>query len=265
MKQHVPYLDTAAMPWSDGEFPGLFTKMLSANEATGARTALQCIDPARGYKPPTVAHYHPDMDEELFMLKGRMSFDSEHWLGASSYCFHPGNTVHGFKSSVTEESWFLSRISKPLEFGFVEEPKILEPYPLKGQQAERGICIIADPMHQAGWVEERNDAGEVVARRLQMSRHPKTGEGAMLVEFTPAWRAKHGRHFHSFYKESYVYRGAMTMSDGQVFKAGAYSFIPPHTLQEAVVSSEGALVYITFGGPLDFRPAADLPNATRAN
>src|SRR6185437_3680119 len=111
MKNHVPFLDTDAMPWETGEMPGLFTKMLSMNPTTGERTALQCIDPARGYVAPTQAHYHPDMDEELYMLKGKMSFDSENWLGANSYCYHPAFTVHGFKSAVASESWFLSRVN----------------------------------------------------------------------------------------------------------------------------------------------------------
>jgi quercetin dioxygenase-like cupin family protein len=265
MKEHVPFLDTNAMPWTVGEFPGLFTKMLSANAKTGARTALQCIDPARGYKPPTVAHYHPDMDEELYILKGNMSFDGKNWLRAGAYCFHPGNTVHGFKSTVTEESWFLSRISRPLEFGFVEQPAALQPYALTGKTAERPINVLADPLKEPGWTEERNDAGEVVLRRYNLGTHPKTGEGSMLVEFMPAWRARHGAHFHRVYKEMFVARGEFTTADGKVFSAGCYSFIPPYTIDQPVVGSTGALVYVNFGGPLEFIPAAELPAAKKAS
>ena len=262
MKDYVPFLDTNAMPWADGEFPGLFTKMLSANEKTGARTALQCIDPARGYKAPTVAHYHPDMDEELYVLKGRMSFDSKNWLGEGSYCFHPGNTVHGFKSQVTEESWFLSRISCPLEFGFVEQPKEFQPYSLTGVKADRPINVLADPLHEPGWVDEKNAKGEVVARRYSLGTHPRSGEGSMLVEITPAWTARHGAHFHTVYRELFVIRGEFTTADGTVFKAGCYSFAPPNTILQPIVASKGALVYVNFGGPLVYVPAEKLKKAS---
>lgn len=256
MKNHVPFLDTNAMPWEDGEFPGLFTKMLSANEATGARTALQCIDPKRGYEAPKVAHYHPDMDEELWMIKGEMSFDSQNWLGPRAYCYHPGNTVHGFKSAVRQESWFLSRISKPLKFGFVENPKQFTPYSLTGEKAKRPIRVVADAVAAAEWTEQKDAAGNVVLRRSVLSQHPETGEGSMLVEFTPHWTQKNPLHKHSSYKESFVISGSYTVADGTVFKAGCYSFIPAGTPDQPVVKSDGAQVYVNYGGPLDFIPVA---------
>lgn len=257
MKNHVPFLDTNAMPWTDGEFPGLFTKMLSANDETGARTALQCIDPKRGYMAPSVAHYHPDMDEELWVIKGEMSFDSQNWLGARAYCFHPGNTVHGFKSAVRQESWFLSRISKPLKFGFVENPKQLTPYSLTGSPAKRPIRVEGDAVAAAQWTDVRDAEGRTILRRSVLSQHPDTGEGSMLVEFTRHWTQQRGLHKHSHYKESFVISGAYTVADGTVFKEGCYSFIPSGVTDQPVIASDGALVYVNYGGQLDYIPVAN--------
>jgi quercetin dioxygenase-like cupin family protein len=252
MRSHVPRLDTTAMPWARGaEMPGLRTKMLSADPETGARTALQCIDPAHGYRPPTTAHYHP-IDEEIFILKGRFRFDGKQWLVPYAYCFHPADTVHGFKSLVAEESWFLSRVTRPLEFGFVEQPSALEPYPRTGVPPERAICIIPDPLSRA-WQTDAA-AGKMSPQRLVLSRHPRTGEGSMLVRFPPGWVSPHPTHYHTVYCERFVLEGALESEDGAVFGAGCYSFEPPHTLRSALSSPAGALVYLNFGGPLDFLP-----------
>jgi hypothetical protein len=80
----------------------------------------------------------------------------------------------------------------------------------------------------------------------------------MLVEFLPGWISAHGEHFHSVYEEAFVLSGELVAADGTVFKPGCYSFKPPRTVQPALRSEKGALVYINFGGPLDFIPAARL-------
>ena len=256
MKQHVPFLDTNAMEWATGEFPGLFTKMLSSDPATGARTALQCIDPARGYKEPTRPHYHSG-DEELMVLKGRFSFDAENWLGRYSYCFHPTHTVHGFKSTVTEESWFVSRVRQDLDFSFSDEYRDSVPYNLDGEEPERAISVITDPRTRE-WEDVTNAAGEVTLRRLVLSRNPVTGEGSMLVEFLPGWVSPHGDHYHSVYEEAFVMDGELIAADGTIFTGGCYSFKPPHTVQSRLSSPKGAMVYVNVGGPLDFLPAEQL-------
>jgi hypothetical protein len=100
MMEHVHCLDTNKMEWVDLEGrPGLWTKMLASDPETGARTALQCIDPGRGYKPPTRPHYH-SAEEEIILVKGSFTFNGRDWLNRLSYCFHPPRTVHGFESDV---------------------------------------------------------------------------------------------------------------------------------------------------------------------
>jgi hypothetical protein len=149
-----------------------------------------------------------------------------------------------------------------LEFGFVEQPKQFQPYSLTGVSADRPINVLADPLHEPGWVDETNDKGEVVLRRFNLGKNPKTGEGSELIEFTPAWTARHGVHFHTVYRELFVIRGEFATADGTVFKAGCYSFAPPNTVLQPIVSSKSALVYVNFGGPLDFVPAEKLKKAS---
>ncbi len=62
------------------------------------------------------------------MIRGCFSFDSTYWLEPRSYCFHPPETVHAFKSAVREESWFLSRVGCFLDVNLVPEPVRLSPY-----------------------------------------------------------------------------------------------------------------------------------------
>lgn len=257
MRPHVACLDTNAMPWTPGEMTGLFSKMLSRDPQTGARTALQRIDPKFGYRAPSAAHYH-HMDEEIFVLKGRFTFDGETWLSAHSYCFHPSGTVHGFRSALAEESWFLSRVSQELDFHFVEKPRdTLKPYSLTGAPAPRGVSVVPDP-REGAWQDVTDKTGRVVLQRRVLSQHPVTGEGSLLVRFLPGWESPHGDHFHTVYEEAFVLDGALEAADGTEFRAGCYSFKPPRTVQSRLRSPQGALCYINTGGPLDFVPAERL-------
>lgn len=258
MRPHVPLLDTTKMAWEPQDsMVGLFSKKLSFDPETGARTHLQRIDPVFGYAPPDKPHYH-HMDEELFVLKGELSFDSKNWLGSMAYCFHPAETVHGFRSAVRAESWFISRVSKELDFCFYEQPVREErPFSLARSSPMRGVCVLADA--RAGeWQEVRDAKGALQLSRRLLSRDPKTGEGAMLVRFAPGWVSPHESHFHTVYEEAFILEGAIALADGTQYTAGCYTFKPPGTLQTRARSPEGGLAYINFGGPLDFRPASEL-------
>jgi quercetin dioxygenase-like cupin family protein len=253
MRPHVPFLDTKAMDWQPCEVPGLFTKMLSRDAETGARTALQRVSIADGYTPPPMAHYHY-FDEELLIVGGELSFDSKTWLGRLSYCYHPAETVHGFNSAVRGEATFISRVSDDLDFHFEDNPKQLTPYSRAAQPPEREIAIVADPRPNP-WAEVRDHDGNVVLSRQVLSRHPGTGEGSMLVRFAPGWQSPHGPHRHTVYEEVFVLEGALELPDGTVYGEGAYMFKPPGTVQEGARAPGGALAYISFGGALDFVPA----------
>lgn len=253
MREHVPFLDTNKMEWTPGERPGLFTKMLSRDPEVGARTALQRIVPESGYGAPDRPHYH-DSDEEIFIVKGSFTFDGKTWLRRASYCFHPTYTVHGFRSQVAEESWFLSRIKKPLNFFFSDDYRDEKPYNLKGEEPTRGISVVPYPEEET-WEEIKDENGEVILRQLWLSRCPETGEGSKLVEFQPGWVSPHGAYSSSVYKEVFVMDGEIIGDDGTVWESGCYSFKPPQTVTPHLRSPKGALCYVNVGGDLDFIPA----------
>jgi quercetin dioxygenase-like cupin family protein len=250
------FLDTNKMEWQQGEQPGLFTKMLSHDPENGARTAFQCIDPRRGYKPPPTAHYH-HMDEELLVIKGTFTFDGKNWLGPKSYCFHPAETVHGFKSRLDDEAWFISRCSKELDFCLHPDAEGETPYPLNGKTDPRGVTVLADP-EVGEWIDVKDATGAVKLQRRILSRHPETGEGSMLVRFLPGWESPNGDHFHTVYEEMFVLEGELRDDDGKVLTKGCYLFKPPLTVQARPTSPKGALAYVNFGGKLDFIPASRL-------
>lgn len=254
MRESVLFKDTNAMDWAEGDLPGQFTKMLSSDPETGARTALQRIDPSVGYQAPQKPHYHSG-DEEIFLVDGKFTFDGENWLGRYAYCFHPTRTVHGFRSQVAEESFFLSRIRRDLDFSFSEEYRDLIPFNLDGAEPQRGVCVIADPLNEGSWEEVKDEAGKVVLKRCVLSQHPETGEGAMLVQFMPGFESSHGDHYHSVYEECFVMEGEVEYDDGRVFTSGCYSYLAPNTVQSRMRSPKGAIAYVNFGGPLDFIPA----------
>ena len=58
MREPVPFLDTKAMEWDQPGPPGLYSKLLSRDPATGERTALNRLVPEDGMNPPGKAHFH---------------------------------------------------------------------------------------------------------------------------------------------------------------------------------------------------------------
>ncbi len=242
MRPHIERLDTMAMPWNQ-KGPGSFSKLLSTDPDNGARTALQRVVPSQGAKAPSVPHYHHS-NEEILIVKGRLSFDSKVWLGPNSYCYHPAQTVHGFKSSVPEETWFLSRHSQTMDTLQVPDPEKREYYSVADQPPDRGLAVIPDPAAET-WDEVEQD-GNPSFKSLLLSVNPKTGEGSRLVRFLPGSSHRDATAADG-YEEIFVLEGALEATDGATFGEGGYSFRPPGEDRLVFDSPEGALVYVNFG------------------
>ncbi len=239
MRDPVPFLDTNAMPWTKPGPPGIYTKLLSRDPDTGERTALNRLQPEEGMNPPGAAHYH-HTTEELLIVKGRMSFDSQVWLTPQSYCFHPPETVHGFKSAVPEESWFLSRVGRELDFNFVEQPEQLSPYYVSEAPPRRAVAYHA-ALPEGDW--EVHDTFD----RFEYSLDPTTDEGSVLLRVKPGWSSGQEGEALSRFEEFYILEGEVNGSDENIFGEGCYGFDPPGTPRRELTCKDSAVLYFTVG------------------
>ena len=245
MRPTVVGLDVDAMDWAPLGPPGLFSKLLSRDPETGARTALQRMDPALGYQAPTVAHFHTTY-EEILGIDGNFSFDGRLWITPGAYVFHPPRTVHGFSSNVPQESLFLSRIGRDLDVNLVPEPTANDLYVIEGAVPPRVPVAYADPVAALGWSEARL-LGQPVSACL-LSRDPETGEGTALVELPAGWSSE--PQTRADYLELFVLSGGLAVGDVPAATGRAYSFFPPEEPIPALVVAAPTRLYVNFGSEL---------------
>src|SRR5690606_13433092 len=98
------------------------------------------------------AHYHHTY-EEILGISGCFSFDSKLWVEPCTYVFHPPQTVHGFKSAIREESTFLSRVGRDLDFNFVEEPEQDVLYSVSADVLTRPAAVLSAEANLKGFVD----------------------------------------------------------------------------------------------------------------
>lgn len=235
-------LDVDAMEWTPLGPPGLFSKLLSRDLETGARTALQRMDPGLGYVAPSVAHYHMTY-EEILGIEGYFSFDQRTWVVPRSYVFHPPRTVHGFNSVVPQESLFLSRVGQDLAFNFVEEPEHDDLYVVDGEAPPRPPAAYGDPIASLGWAETEL-LGQPTSTCL-LSRDPSIGEGSALARLPKGWTSEARQR--EDYLEIFVLDGGLS-ADGEPAIAGrTYFFIPPGEPVPAFHAVKDVEIYVNFG------------------
>lgn len=242
MRPRIIGLDVDAMEWAPLGPPGLYSKLLSRDLETGARTALQRMVPADGYKSPSIAHYHPTY-EEILGIEGYFSFDQRTWVVPRSYVFHPPRTVHGFNSLVPQESLFLSRVGEDLSFTFVEEPEKDDLYVVDGDAPPRTPVAYGDPIEALGWAEG-NILG-TTAQTCLLSQDPITGEGSGLARLSEGW--ENPAHEREDYFEIFVLDGGLSADGESPIMGRAYFFLPPGTPVPAFRATKDCEVYVNFG------------------
>jgi len=245
VRPRIVGLDVDAMEWAPLGPPGLFSKLLSRDPETGARTALQRMDPSQGYQAPTVAHFHTTY-EEILGVEGRFSFDSRLWVVPGSYVFHPPRTVHGFKSNVPQESLFLSRIGQDLDVNLVPEPEGNDLYVIEGPTPPRVPAAYADAAAALGWDKGRL-LGQPVTRCL-LSADPDTGEGSALVDLPQGWSTE--AQSRTDYLEIFVLSGGLAVGDVPARGGRAYSFFPPEGKIPELKAIRPTRLYVNFGRKL---------------
>ncbi|MDX2143661.1 MAG: hypothetical protein SFV19_09925 [Rhodospirillaceae bacterium] len=252
MRPHIAFLDSNTIDWKELA-PGIFSRPLSRDPDTGARTALQRVVPTTpGYKDQPTAHFH-GTTEELLVVKGMMAFDSRTWLHGAAYCFHPAHYVHGFKSRVAEETWFVSRVGRDLDFTYVTEPKDDFPYFVGETPPRRDLTLIPAPFGMR-WTALKDDAGKVIGKYLVLSRDPVSGEGAIHVRLFPGCSVRLGAFGDNppndlkAYAEVFILEGQLTTESGLVFAPGCYCHLQPGAKRPVFTAQGESLFYLCVGG-----------------
>lgn len=246
MRPRIVDLWVDELEWRPLGPPGLYTRLLSRDEETGARTALQRAVPAEGYTAPATAHFHHTY-EEILGVTGCFSFDSRRWLTEGGYVYHPPCTVHGFGSAVREETTFLSRVGRDLDFNFIEQPAHHDLYHVEGHPVSPRAAAAFD----RGEVMARMKACEFLGAAVEatvLSVHPDTGEASALVKLPAGWSAPSGTL--ASYLEIFVLQGALNV-DGDSNKPHlAYFFYPTEIERNALAASGEVLAFVSFGADI---------------
>lgn len=248
MRPRIEALDVDAMEWTPLGPPGLYSRMLSRDPETGARTALQRLCPGDNYEPPKVAHFHTTY-EEILGVSGYFTFDHRTWVRPCSYVFHPPRTVHGFKSGIREESTFLSRVGRDLDFTFVPEPVENDLYLVEGPMPERTPVAYGDAPEAIGW-HDASLLGAAIAS-CHLSAEPSTGEGSALVRLPAGWQAT--AQTLPVYLELFVLDGGIGLEGQPAVDRRDYFFYPPEEPIGALHCARETLVYVNFGGDIGLK------------
>ena len=245
MRPKIVGLDVDAMEWAPLGPPGLFSKLLSRDPDTGARTALQRMDPGLGYQAPTIAHFHTTY-EEILGIAGRFTFDQRTWVVPGAYVFHPPRTVHGFASQVPQESLFLSRVGRDLDVNLVHEPADKDLYVIEGDVPPREPAAHGDAAGAIGWTEATL-LGQPVSACL-LSRDPETGEGSALVRLPQGWESP-AQH-RGDYLEIFALVGGLSADRAPAIEGRTYFFIPPDEAIPVFRAERDCELYVNFGSSL---------------
>ena len=243
MRPRIVNLDVDTLPWKPLGPAGLYSRELSRDPETGARTALQKISPEDGYTPPTTAHYHHTY-EEIIGISGCFSFDSRTWVVPGTYVFHPAQTVHGFRSAIREESTFLSRVGRDLDFNFVEKPRFDDLYSVAETEPARREQKRPADLNFSAMAETSFLGGS--ARACVLSADPGTGEGSALVELPAGWASSAVSV--SSYLEIFEMQGALAVDGEEPVAGRAYFFYPPDEPLGRLEARQSSLLYVNFGG-----------------
>jgi mannose-6-phosphate isomerase-like protein (cupin superfamily) len=237
--------DVAVVPWRAMPAPGIYSKTLSIDAATGARSALLRMNPNEGYLPPSMAHYH-DTYEEILAVTGRLTFDKKVWLGRGGYIYHPAGTVHGFASVVPEDTVILSRIGPHHVGNLVPEPAHDDMYSVYGTPALRAPESLSEPM--AGTLPiSRPFLGDGIVRWHEISTAESGAHGAAMVVFPAGWRSLPQASENTFeiftLTPSLVFEGVPSVESPDA----SFVRIPRGATVPQIDCASDVLAFVTFG------------------
>ncbi|SDG05277.1 ChrR Cupin-like domain-containing protein [Lentzea fradiae] len=174
---------------------------------------------------------------------GVPGYDAEYFLVSGRLCDRSG-------TSWPEHAYRTVRASGSLAVSAAEPAVLLR----------RTLPATAEPMdeleidpRERSWVEVAGGNGGAGLARLPLRWQVGRGDCSLLVRFEPGWVSPHGRHAHSTFEECLVLTGTIE-TDTETSGPGSYVCKPPGTPQSPPRAPGGALVWISHGGAMDFRP-----------
>jgi hypothetical protein len=239
MRPHVDFIDTNEVPEKSLR-PGSYSRVLSRDPDTTARTALIRVVPSEGHVDQPRAHCH-ETSEEIFVVSGRVAFDSRCWLHAGGYIYHPPRWVHGFKSNVATETVMLSRIGGDLTFAFFEETRDNFPYLEGDALSDREAVVVASPWSQR-WTAAPSAAGTI--KEFVYSADPASTERSTLRGYAAgALDPEPASPTLDRCEEFYIHEGVVEDESGARYTPGFYACLLPGSRRPRLRCIEDALIY----------------------
>lgn len=245
-RPHIEFVQAQRLPWiPDGlgaARPGVALKVLSRDAATGELSTLLRYPPGWSRGPEALG-----VDEELFVLDGRLEGDGAPPLTPDCYAFWPKSFSRGALST-PQGAVVLTFLSGPIA-------------PASGACDPRRAVGRVN-LREGEWIANLDAMGLAVmaphARIRELRSEPETGEITYVTATMPYWRESQPER-HPVIQEIFVLAGEVAGNTG-IMRAGAYTWRPAHVLHGPYGSTTGAVFFFrSRGGPLTTEHEAPVP------
>lgn len=238
MRPFIEFLQSQALPWSDGLYGGgrgtVKSKILSIDEASGASSVL--IEYPAGWKVDEP--HHLDVDEELFVLGGDLT------IGATTYtekCYAHLPAHHARTSASSKHGAVVMTF-------FSGEPGVRSGTPASDACDTTRLVEFVDGFADE-WGANFHPKFPPGAGRKFLRRDPHDGEETWLLGTMPL-RSGRRPERHPVVEEMYLLSGELVSPLGTM-QPGAYFWRPPEEWHGPFGSKTGNLfLFRTKGGPL---------------
>jgi hypothetical protein len=285
---HALVIDTQKMPWESGldylrtltpafrdnlgpadqveaNFAKYRQKNLYLDRDSTRRLDLVQLEP--GYSDLT--HCCHDSVEEGFLLGGEVVLDGEGTLHEGDYFWRPPGWIHhartqpgvelllGFEGRSNESG----PVSRHVCAAQLAGSNHLIPSMNEASLGTRGrVCKVSSPglVWQPGAAYARSE-GPLMGFDLEhlsvrvLSRNPLTGQQTVLFRLAPGYQQSSSGS-HAVWWQMFVLSGGVQWGD-EAMGPGVFVHQPAGTVEAAMTSPHGALIYAKVNGWLDFTPS----------
>jgi hypothetical protein len=285
---HATVLDTQSMPWESGldylatlapafrdnlgpadqvvaNFSKYRQKNLFLDRDSTRRLDLVQLEPEYS----DLTHCCHDSVEEGFLLGGEVVLDGEGTLHGGDYFWRPAGWIHhartqpgvelllGFEGR-SNESGPVSRHVCPAQLAGGNHLISTSDEASLGTRGRLCKVPSASLVWQPGEAYARSE-GSLIGFDLArlsvrvLSRNPRTGQQTALLRLAPGYQQS-SSGAHTAWCQMFILSGGVQWG-GEELGKGAFVHRPAATVETAMASHQGALIYAKVDGWLDFSPA----------